>query len=86
MDTTRTCFHDGGKYCLRRTALNTFVGKVIVRFCKCIRILFGLPFGPGALPTLSPLMACRTSEGPHSLAVYIYARDGAGTHFQDDRH
>jgi hypothetical protein len=27
--TTRACFHAGGKYCLRRTALNTSVRKVI---------------------------------------------------------
>jgi hypothetical protein len=25
METTPACFHAGGKYCLRRTALNTFV-------------------------------------------------------------
>jgi hypothetical protein len=31
MDTTRACFHADGKYCLRRTALNTFVRKVIAR-------------------------------------------------------
>jgi hypothetical protein len=63
METTQACFHTGGKYRLRRTELNTFVRKVIVRFDRCFRALFGIPFGPGALPTLSPLMAYRTSEG-----------------------
>jgi hypothetical protein len=63
MDTTQACFHAGGKYCLQRTALNTFEKKVIPRFDKCDRTLFGTPFEPAALSTLSPFMASRTSEG-----------------------
>ena len=30
---------------------------------RCFRALFGMPLGPGALPTLRPLMASRTSSG-----------------------
>ena len=30
---------------------------------RCFRSLFGIPLGPGALPTLRPLMASRTSSG-----------------------
>jgi hypothetical protein len=60
---TRARFHTGGKYCLRRTALNAFVRKVIARLGRCLRTLFGIPCGPGALPTLNASMACRTSEG-----------------------
>ena len=30
---------------------------------RCFRTLFGIPLGPGALPTLRPLMASRTSSG-----------------------
>jgi hypothetical protein len=78
MDTTRACFHADGKYCLRRTALNTFVRKVNALLGRCLRALFVIPFWPGALPTLSPLMACGTSEGLVkfcSLAgAYSYAR------------
>jgi hypothetical protein len=60
MGSTRACFHTGGKYCLSGTALNTFLRKVIARFGRCLRTLFGIPFGRGALPTLSPLMALMT--------------------------
>jgi hypothetical protein len=78
METMLAYFHAGGKYCLRRTALNTFVRKGTAHFGRCFRALFDIPFGPGALPTLSPLMACRTSEGLvtfGSLAkAYSYAR------------
>jgi hypothetical protein len=42
--------------------LNTFVRKFIARFGRCLTTLFGIPFGPGALPTLSPLLALMTSE------------------------
>jgi hypothetical protein len=62
MDTTGACFHAKGKYCLQRTALNTFVTKVIVRLGGCLRTVFGILFGPEALPTLSPLISRRTSE------------------------
>jgi hypothetical protein len=78
MDTTRACFHADGRYFLRRTALNTFVRKGIARLGRSLRALFSIPFGPGALPTLSHLMACRTSEGLvkfGSLAgAFSYAR------------
>ena len=30
---------------------------------RCFRALFGIPLGPGALPTLRPMMASRTSSG-----------------------
>ena len=30
---------------------------------RCFRALFGRPLGPGALPTLRPLMAYGTSSG-----------------------
>jgi len=30
---------------------------------RCFRALFGISLGPGALPTLRPLMASRTSSG-----------------------
>jgi hypothetical protein len=46
MDTTRSCFHADGKYCLRRTALNTFVRKVIARLCRCLRTLLVCRSGP----------------------------------------
>jgi len=29
---------------------------------RCISVLFGIPLGPEALPTLRPLMASRTSS------------------------
>jgi hypothetical protein len=77
MGNTRACFQIGGKYCLRRTALNTFVRKVIARFGRCLRTLFGTPFGPGAFSTLGPLM---TSEGPGPTG-----RPPAGTELQGCR-
>jgi hypothetical protein len=73
METTRACPYAGGKYCLQRTALNTFVRKVIARFGRCFRT----PFGPGALPTLSPLIACRTSEGLINLGSLMGAYSDA---------
>jgi hypothetical protein len=77
-DTTRASFNADGKYCLRRTTLIRFVRKVIARFGRCLKTLFGIFFGPGALPTWRPLMACWTSEGLvnfGSLAgAYSYAR------------
>jgi hypothetical protein len=83
MGNTRACFRTGGKYCLRRTALNTFVRKVIARFGRCLRTLFGTPFGPGALPTLSPLMALTISEGVVNVGSlvgpYSYARFSTST-------
>jgi hypothetical protein len=48
MDTTRACFHADGKYCLRMTALNSFLRKVIARLCRCLRTLFDIPFEPRA--------------------------------------
>jgi hypothetical protein len=30
---------------------------------RCFKALFGIPFGPGALPNLRPLMASWTSSG-----------------------
>jgi hypothetical protein len=54
MDTTRARFHGYGKYCLRRTALNTFVRKVITSLEICLRTMFLIPLGPGVLPTWSP--------------------------------
>jgi hypothetical protein len=39
------------------------VGKLIARFGECFNTMFGIPFGPAALPILSPLMACKTTEG-----------------------
>jgi hypothetical protein len=41
MDTTQACFHADGKYCLRKTVLNTFIRKVIARLGRCLRTLFG---------------------------------------------
>jgi hypothetical protein len=83
MDITRACFHAGGKYCLRRTALNNFVIKVMTLLGRSLSACFGTPFGPGALPTLIPLMASWTSEGLLnfvSLAgAYFYARITSST-------
>jgi hypothetical protein len=62
MDITRACFHAGGKYCLRKTALNNFVIKVMALLGRCLNAHFGTPFGHRALPTSSPLMASWTSE------------------------
>jgi hypothetical protein len=78
MVTPPACFHPGGKYCLRRTALNTFVRKVVARLGRCLRTLFVTTFGPGELRTLSLLMIFRTSDGVinvGSLAgAHSYAR------------
>jgi hypothetical protein len=75
--TTPAYYHAEGKYCLPRTALNTSVRKVIACFGRCLWILFGIPFGPGALPTLSTLMACRNVG---SLAgAYSYAHIASPT-------
>jgi hypothetical protein len=45
---------------------------------RCLKALLGTPLGPGALPTLSPLMASRTSEGlvnfGYLAGAYSYAR------------
>jgi hypothetical protein len=60
---TRACFRNGGNYCLRRTALNTFVMKFIALLGICFSTLFGTPFAPGALTAKSPLMVSCTSEG-----------------------
>jgi hypothetical protein len=83
MGNTRACFHTGGKYCLRRTALNTFVRKVIARFGRCVRTLFVIPFGVGALPTLSRLLALMTSEGVVNIGslegAFSYARISTST-------
>jgi hypothetical protein len=81
LGTTPAYFRAGGKYCLRRTALNTFVRKVIARFGRCLRTLFGTPFGPGALSTLSPLMACKTSEGAVNAGpLAVHTCMGASSH------
>jgi hypothetical protein len=53
---TRACFHASGMYCLRRTALNNFVIKVMALLERCFSARFGTSFGPGVLPTFSPLM------------------------------
>jgi hypothetical protein len=56
IDTAQACFHVDGKYCLRRTALNVFVIKVIAGLARCLRTVFGSLFGLGDLPTLNMLM------------------------------
>jgi hypothetical protein len=43
--------HAGGKCCLRRTALNTFVKKLSLAVVDRFRTLFGIPFGPGTVPS-----------------------------------
>jgi hypothetical protein len=62
IDSTLACLHAGEKYCPRRTALNTFVRKVIARSGRSLKVRMGKPFGPEALITFSPLMVCSTSE------------------------
>jgi hypothetical protein len=52
MDTTGARFNAGEKYCLRRTAISTFTRKILARFGRCLKNLFGIPFRPGDLPTL----------------------------------
>jgi hypothetical protein len=52
MDIARARLHVDGKYCLRRTALSSFVRDVITRLRGYLRTLYGIPFGPAALPTL----------------------------------
>jgi hypothetical protein len=49
------CFHGGGKYCVRSTALNTCVRRFLKMSQEPVRVR--------SLPDLSPLMVCRTSEG-----------------------
>jgi hypothetical protein len=71
-------FHGGGKYCLLRTALNTFVRKVIARFGRCLRTLFRILFGPGALPILSRVIAYSTSEGLVNFGSLALAYSYAG--------
>jgi hypothetical protein len=39
MDITRACFHVGGKYCLRMTALKNFVIKVMDLLGICLSAL-----------------------------------------------
>jgi hypothetical protein len=45
MDITQACFHAGRKYCLLRTALNSFVIKVIGILGTCLSARFWTPFG-----------------------------------------
>jgi hypothetical protein len=68
------CSNSGGKYCLRRTPLNTFIRKAVARLGGLHRAVFGTMFGPKALQTLSSLMACSTSEG------YVNIGSFAGAH------
>lgn len=63
VDTTRACFHAGGKYFLRRTALNTSVKKDITSLGRYLRIHFVIQFGPGAFQTFSLFIPCRIAEG-----------------------
>lgn len=42
--------------------LRIFVRKAIARIRKCLRALFGIEFGHGILPNLSPFMACKTFD------------------------
>jgi hypothetical protein len=73
MGTTTACFQPGCQYCVHRTPLNNFVRKVMARLGRCLRTLFGIPFGPGALPSFSPMMACRTSVGAVNIGSFVGA-------------
>jgi hypothetical protein len=59
------------------------VRKVIERFGRFLRALLRIPFGPGALPPLSSLMAYRTSEGLVNFGslwgAHLYARNASVT-------
>jgi hypothetical protein len=66
-------FHTGGKHCLWRMALKTFMTKVTVRLGGYLRAPFGIPFGPKTLPLLSPLMTSSTSEGLLNFSSFVGA-------------
>lgn len=46
----------------RMSALTTFVKNFIARLGRCTATLFGVPFGPRALPKLTTLITRKTSE------------------------
>jgi len=48
---------------VRRTALKIRARWETARLGTCFNALFDIPFGPGALLTLRPLMASWTSSG-----------------------
>ena len=48
---------------MRRTALKIRARWETARLGTCFNALFDIPFGPGALLTLRPLMASWTSSG-----------------------
>ena len=48
---------------MRRMALKIWTSRCTARTGRCFRALFGIPLGPGALSTLRPMMASRTSSG-----------------------
>ena len=48
---------------MRRIELKRWTRKNTARMGRCFRALFGIPFGPGALTTLRPLIAFWTSSG-----------------------
>jgi hypothetical protein len=66
METTRTCFHAVGKYCLRRTALNTR-GKCYSMVGRSLRALFWTPYRTGALPAL---FSSTTYRAPENLVNF----------------
>ena len=41
-----------------KIALNNTTKRETILGGRCFKDLFGIPFGPGALPTLRPQMAC----------------------------
>ena len=57
IEVTRACFHTVGKRFVRKIALKIWTRRDTVRCGRCFKALFGIPFGPGALLTLRPLMA-----------------------------
>ena len=54
---TRACFDTLGKFWVRRTALKIWARRETARWGRYFKALFGIPYGPGALLTLRPLMA-----------------------------
>ena len=48
---------------MHRMALKIWTSRNTAHMGRCFRALFGISLGPGAFPTLRPLMAYGTSSG-----------------------
>ena len=61
MEIMWACFHTAGKYYASRAALNIVTRRDKTRYGRCFSALYGILFGPGALPIYRPWMTSCTS-------------------------